>query len=90
LVDESGNVQGATYPFFGPEAPTYFSSLILRNDEAKFTHLREQVANQIVAEATSLDVQRGQPVVLYLNGQYWGLYFCENALTKLILNRNMA
>lgn len=75
LVDESGNVQGATYPFFGPEAPTYFTSLILRNDEAKFTHLREQVANQIVAEATNLDIQRGKPVVLYLNGQYWGLYF---------------
>ena len=75
LVDESGNVQGVTYPFFGPEAPTYFTSLILRNDEAKFTHLREQVANQIVAEATDLDIQRGKPVVLYLNGQYWGLYF---------------
>ncbi len=75
LVDESGNIQGASYPFFGPEAPTYFTSLILRNDEAKFTHLREQVANQLVAETTNLDVQRGKPVVLYLNGQYWGLYF---------------
>lgn len=75
LVDESGNLQGASYPFFGPEAPSYFTSLILRNDEAKFTHLREQVANQIVAEATNLDIQRGKPVVLYLNGQYWGLYF---------------
>lgn len=75
MIDESGNKQGVSYPFFGPAEPTYFTSLILRNDEAKYTHLREQVANQIVAEATTLDVQRGKPVVLYINGQYWGLYF---------------
>lgn len=75
MVDESGNKQGASYPFFGPEESTYFTSLVLRNDEAKYTHLREQVANQIVTEATNLDIQRGKPVVLYINGQYWGLYF---------------
>lgn len=75
MVDEDGNRQGVSYPFFGQDSPTYFTSLILRNDEAKYTHLREQVANQIVAEATKLDVQRGRPVVLYINGQYWGLYF---------------
>ena len=75
MVDENGNKQGASYPFFGQEPPTYFTSLILRNDEAKYTHLREQVANQIVSEATDLDIQRGKPVVLYINGQYWGLYF---------------
>ena len=75
MVDEAGNRQGVSYPFFGPESPTYFTSLILRNDEAKYIHLREQVANQIVAESSKLDAQRGKPIVLYINGQYWGLYF---------------
>lgn len=78
LVDEDGNEQGASYPFFGDEPPTYFTSLVLRNDDPGHTHLREQVANQLVLEATGLDFQRGKPVVVYINGKYWGLYFLRD------------
>lgn len=75
FIDEDGRETRIEYPLFGPEAPTRFSSLILRNDEARYARLREQVANQLVTENTSLDTQRGQPVATYINGQYWGLYF---------------
>lgn len=73
--DEHGNEQPIKIALFDEPGPNQFGSLVLRNDDSPSAHLREQVAAQLVSEATELDVQRGKPVVLYINGQYWGLYF---------------
>lgn len=75
MVDDEGNQQRLSYPMFGGEAPTEFTSLMLRNDDAQYARLREQVANELVMKATNVDALRGRPVVLYINDRYWGLYF---------------
>jgi hypothetical protein len=39
-----------------------------------FTLLRDALMQQLIADPTDLDTQASRPVVLYLNGEYWGLY----------------
>ncbi len=86
LVDEVGREQEIEYPLFGAEPPTSFSSLVLRNDDAPYSRLREQVANQFVNDSTGIDTLRGFPVVAYINGRYWGVYFLRERFDEKYLS----
>jgi len=39
-----------------------------------FTLLRDAMMQRLLAEGTDLDVQAYRPAVVYLNGEYWGIY----------------
>ena len=64
-----------TYPFF-PNVTYSFSSLLLRgsgNDYNK-VHIKEGILASIIEKEIDLDIRTYQPVVVYLNGEYWGIY----------------
>lgn len=66
------------YPIFGERGNTQYESLILRNGGGDSTKamMREQLASELIKNSDSnVDVALGKPVVLYLNGEYWGLYY---------------
>lgn len=65
------------YPFFGSTGNQQYSSLVLRVSDSQKTMIRDQLASQISQSASDLDVQIGQPVVVYLNQEYWGLYWLQ-------------
>ena len=68
-------VNKLSYPFF--QNITYpFSSLLLRgsgNDYDKL-HIKEGVLSNILDKELDLDKRTYQPVAVYLNGEYWGIY----------------
>lgn len=65
------------YPFFGEEGNERYGSLVLRVSDSNRTMLRDQLASRIVGLVTDIDVQLGRPVVVYLNNEYWGLYWLQ-------------
>ncbi|KIL43533.1 hypothetical protein KP77_32390 [Jeotgalibacillus alimentarius] len=71
---EYGNSE-LLYPFFDSLPYSSYESIILRNGGQDFekTHMLDALVSTLAAEI-GLDAQVYQPVVLYLNGAYWGLY----------------
>lgn len=63
------------YPFFGDQGSKKYQSLVLRNsgnDNTK-TMFSDLLMHRLAAESNLLTLA-GQPAVVYLNGNYWGVY----------------
>ena len=62
-------------PLFGPEELTEFHRLLLRNAGQDFgkAHLRDAVGQRLFL-GVDLDDQAWEPVLAFLNGEFWGIY----------------
>lgn len=82
------------YKVFDTVDSSVFDSLVLRTgsqDEfewSKKTLIRDIVATSLVAEYTDVDVQAYKPVALYLNGEYWGLYFIREKVDESFISNH--
>lgn len=63
------------YPFFEDCDITSFRSLLLRNggQDALYARVRDAYISRI-CQGLNVDVSYVQPVAVYINGEYWGLY----------------
>lgn len=54
-----------------------FNSLVLRtgSQDSPFAYIRDVVATSLIDEYTDTDVQAYRPIILYINGKYWGIYY---------------
>lgn len=78
------------YPVYGEDAPQYYDSLIIRagqdypisifRDEL-FTSLCRDLGDNVLA-------QRNKYCILYLNGQYWGIYCMKEAFSETMYATN--
>jgi hypothetical protein len=76
--DEEGRDTWLRYPVFSEAGNRQYRSLILRNGggDARRAMLRDIVAGKIVAQTNSkVGVANTKPVILLLNGEYWGIYY---------------
>jgi hypothetical protein len=67
------------YQFFSDIPITKFKSFILRNggNDLQGSLIRDALSQDIVKNL-NLDMMRSRPVVVFLNGEYWGIYcLCE-------------
>ena len=55
---------------------------------SKKTLIRDIVATSLVGEYTDVDVQAYKPVALYLNGEYWGLYFIREKVDESFISNH--
>ena len=79
-----------TYPVYGEEGPDVYDSLIVRagqdyptaifRDEL-FTSLARQMSDNVLA-------QRDKFSILYVNGEYYGIYCIKEAWTELMYAQN--
>ena len=80
-----------TYPVYGEDAPDVYDSLIIRagqdyptsifRDEL-FTSLARDISDEMLA-------QRDKFSILYVNGEYYGIYCIKEAWTELMYAQNM-
>ena len=61
-----------------------FDSLVLRGGSEDFTRamFRDEVCAEAFNGTTNLYVQAAKPVILYIGGEYWGLYFIRERLDE--------
>ncbi len=61
-----------------------YEALVLRNtgQDFKYSSMRDAMVTSMASDMLGLDVQNCRPVVLYLNGEYWGLYFIREKLNE--------
>ena len=65
------------YPLFGEDGLQQFESFVLRasGQDVFKSRMRDVLMTSLVGEYTTVAVQDYKPVVLYINGEFWGVYY---------------
>ena len=77
ITKKEFGIEKITYPFFGNQSVDCFERLVFRNASGDYgaAHMRDAfLATYFIDEELNLDVLAAQPVVVYINGVYHGLY----------------
>lgn len=71
-----------TYPFFQDMEYNTYSSLLLRNsgEDPKNVRIMDGALTRILKGQMDIDMQEYRPVVVYLNGSYYGLFSLREKL----------
>lgn len=65
------------YPFFSDRKMHLFKSIYLRNSgypDNQYTMFRDGAAHSFALKSVEIDCQAYQPSIMFINGQYWGIY----------------
>jgi len=75
------------YPFFGTDEITVFDNLLLRTggQDWNYTNLIDAYCARVVNGEMDLDIMRDIPVAVYVNGEYWGLYYIREKINESYL-----
>lgn len=69
-------LKSVTYPFFKEYENTTYSSFLLRNagEDPKRIRIMDAVLTRTLKGQMDIDMQDYRPVVVYINGEYYGMY----------------
>lgn len=72
------------YPVFGEDSLPYYEALVFRagGQEVYASRFKDEIITSFAAEYLGMPVQDYRPVSLYLNGQYWGVYFIRDKINE--------
>ncbi len=72
------------YKIFDNRDSSLYNSLIIRSGSQDYesSAMRDEVGTSIVDGLTNLDVQAYKPVILYVNGEYYGIYFLREKVDE--------
>ncbi len=76
-LNQTAGVTSVSYPFFEDTKVTEFSDLLLRPSGSDWSNakLRDEFCATALKNTEMQIVQSATPVALYINGEYWGLYY---------------
>lgn len=77
-------LQEVTYPIFKDSNVNTYSSLLLRNagEDPKSIRIMDAVLTKTLKGNMDIDIQDYQPVVVYINGNYYGMYNLREKLNQ--------
>lgn len=72
------------YPFFGEDSLAVFDNLLLRtgSQDWNYTNLIDAYCQRVVEGQMDLDYMEDLPVAVYVNGEYWGLYYIREKINE--------
>ena len=82
------------YKVFKNVDSSVFDSLVLRTgsqDEFQYDKraiIKDVVATSLMGEYTDVDVQDYVPIILYINGEYWGIYFIREKVDETFVSNH--
>ena len=80
-----------TYPVYGEDGPDVYDSLIVRaGQDYPFSIFRDELFTSLARDISpELLAQRDKFSILYVNGQYYGIYCIKEAWTELMYAQKM-
>ena len=82
------------YPLFGDAGADTYESFVLRagGQDSFRARIRDELITSMAAEYTDIAVQKYRPIVLYINGEYWGLHYIREKVSEhyVAANYNVA
>lgn len=78
------------YPFFGEGELAAFDNLVLRTggQDWNYTNLIDAYCARVIDGQMDLDHMRDLPVAVYVNGQYWGMYYIRDKINESYVKYN--
>lgn len=78
------------YPLFPSKNINQYKRFVLRNSGSDFnkTHFRDAIINQELINKTHIDANAYEPVLVFINGKFWGIYNLREKLDKYYLKSN--
>ena len=78
------------YKLFGDQGISTYEAFVLRNSGQDFkrARMRDELITSLAAEYITLDVQKYRPAVLYLNGEFWGVYYIKEKINENFIAGN--
>ncbi|MGM9646690.1 MAG: lamin tail domain-containing protein [Eubacteriales bacterium] len=72
------------YPFFGEDNLAVFDNLLLRtgSQDAVYTNIMDAYCARVVTGQMDLDLMNDHPVAVYINGEYWGMYYIRDKINE--------
>lgn len=72
------------YALFGEAGLDTYEAFVLRNagQDVFWARMRDVMITSLVAEQTTVPVQKYRPVVVYINGQYFGIHYIREKLNE--------
>lgn len=72
------------YPVFGEDGLDTYEAFVLRTagQDAFGAKMKDVVNTSLIGEYTDVPVQNYRPVIVYLNGEYWGLHYIREKLNE--------
>ena len=77
------------YPVYGEDAPQYYDSLVVRaGQDYPLSIFRDELFTSLARDTgTNILAQEDKYCILYINGEYWGIYcmkeaFCETMIAN--------
>ncbi len=72
------------YPLFGEEGLDTYEAFVLRagGQDAFIGRIRDELITSLASKYTGIAVQKYKPVVVYLNGEYFGLHFIREKISE--------
>jgi len=77
------------YPIFKDKPMVEYKRLILRPSSSSWSQagIEDHISNKMVIE-TEIDAVASRPCVVYLNGEYWGIYFLQERVDNRYISEN--
>ncbi len=75
-------VSSLEYPVFDNRDIEKYDTLVLRSgsQDMMSAMLRDELGTSIMVDYGSVDAQSFRPIVLYVNGEYWGVYYIREKI----------
>ncbi len=72
------------YPLFGEEGLNSYEAFLFRNtgQDYAMARMRDPLLSDLIGSMTDVAVQKNRPVVLYLNGEFWGVYYIREKINE--------
>jgi hypothetical protein len=82
-ADDKYGKSSIQYPLFPDKPVSEFRRVLLRNagNDRSFSFIRDVFIQSLVKDL-NVDVQASRPVVVFLNGEYWGIHHLQERLDK--------
>ena len=78
------------YPLFPDQPHTKYKSFIVRNSaqDANMSRIRTALITSLAAETSNVDLQANRQCIVYVNGQFWGVYDMMEKITEHFVGQN--
>lgn len=88
--DSEWGASSLNYPVFENRDNSCYDALVLRSGSTDYKDsiIRDIVGTSLVDDYCDVDVQAYKPCILYINGQYWGIYNIREKINSHFLKEH--
>jgi len=78
------------YPIFQNRTIEKYDNLVLRSgsQDMMTAMMRDELGTSIMVDYGNVDAQSYKPVVLYINGSYWGIYYLREKINENFISEH--